>query len=119
LINGELSAFLRRQNPALRVFLPESEPEQSIFARALSKKLGEIAIHRQGRKTGLLIGSINGVPAREHFLARFLEDTGFVNTSLGFQMRRVTAIAMLASESKETSAQDDADEIDTDITESA
>jgi ATP-dependent helicase Lhr and Lhr-like helicase len=119
LINGELCAFLRRQNPALRVFLPESEPEQSIVARALSKKLGEIAIHRQGRKTGLLIGSINGVPAREHFLARFLEDTGFVNTSLGFQMRRVTAIAMLASETKETSAQDDPDDIDTDITESA
>ena len=119
LMNGELCAFLRRQNPALRVFLPESEPEESIVARALSKKLGEIAIHRQGRKTGLLIGSINGVPAREHFLARFLEDTGFVNTSLGFQMRRVTAIAMLASESKETSAQDDPDEIDTDITESA
>ena len=34
-------------------------------------------------------------------------------------MRRVTAIAMLASETKETSAQDDPDEIDTDITESA
>lgn len=119
LINGELCTFLRRQNPALRVFLPEAEPEQSSYARELSKKLSELAIHRQGRKSGLLIGSINGVPARDHFLARFLEDTGFVNTALGFQMRRVTAIAMLASETKETSSQDNPEEITTDITESA
>jgi ATP-dependent helicase Lhr and Lhr-like helicase len=119
LINGELCAFLRRQNPALRIFVPESEPERSNYARVLSAKLSEIAIHRQGRKSGLLIGSINGLPARDHLLARYLEDAGFVNTALGFQMRRVTAIAMLANETQEPSAQSDPDEIDADITESA
>ena len=41
-----------------------------------------------------MIGEINDAPAREHFLARFLEEAGFVNTALGFQMRRTTAIAL-------------------------
>ena len=47
LINGQLAAFLRRRNPALRVFLPESEPERGQFARELAKRLAEIAIRRQ------------------------------------------------------------------------
>jgi ATP-dependent Lhr-like helicase len=90
LINGAIAAFLRRRNPALRIFLPENEPEQSRFARELAKKLAELAVRWQGRRSGLLIGQINDAPAREHFLARFLEEAGFVNTVLGFQMRRVT-----------------------------
>lgn len=94
LINGALTAFLRRRNPAMRVFLPESEPERSQLARELAKKLAQLAVRRQGRRSGLLIGEINDAPAREHFLARFLEEAGFVNTALGFQMRRVTAIAL-------------------------
>ena len=120
LINGELAAFFRRQNPAVRVFLPESEPELTRFARELGKKFAEVAIRRQGRKTGLLIGSINDVPARDHFLARFLEEAGFVNTALGFQMRRVTPIAMPSEEVKEaadgTASDNDADESDPEIT---
>jgi ATP-dependent Lhr-like helicase len=104
LINGALTAFLRRRNPSLRVFLPDSEPERSHVARELSKKLAELAVRRQGRRSGLLIGEINEAPAREHFLARFLEEAGFVNTALGFQMRRVAAIALAtdAATSEET-----------------
>ena len=90
LVNGNFAAFLRRRNPALQVFLPESEPERSQVAHELSKKLAELAIRWQGRRSGLLIGEINGAPAREHFSARFLAEAGFVNTALGFQMRRVT-----------------------------
>jgi hypothetical protein len=89
LINGNLVAFLRRRSQEIRVFLPESEPLRSRFARELAKKLAELAIRRQGRKSGLLIGTINGEPAREHFLARFIEESGFVNTAVGFQMRRM------------------------------
>jgi ATP-dependent Lhr-like helicase len=88
LINGQLAAFLRRRNPALRVFLPESEPERSLFARELAKKLAELAIRRLNLRQGLLIGEINNAPAREHFLAPYLEDARFVNTVLGYQMRR-------------------------------
>jgi ATP-dependent Lhr-like helicase len=120
LINGELAAFFRRMNPAVRVFLPESEPELTHFARKLSEKFAEVAIRRQGRKTGLLIGSINDVVAREHFLALFLEEAGFVNTTWGFQMRRVTPIAMASDAAKEAadgaSADNDAEEIDAEIT---
>ena len=123
LINGELSAFLRRQNLAVRVFLPESEPERTQYARELGKKLAEVAIRRQGPKTGLLIGSINGIPAREHFLSRFLEESGFVNTALGFQMRRVAPFAMPNNEAKEAAeaaaANASDDEIDSDFTETA
>jgi ATP-dependent helicase Lhr and Lhr-like helicase len=120
LINGELAAFFRRMNPAMRVFLPESEPGLTHFARELSKKLAEVAIRRQGRKTGLLIGSINDVVAREHFLARFLEEAGFVNTTWGFQMRRVAPIAIATDAAKEvadaTNSDNDADEIDAENT---
>jgi ATP-dependent Lhr-like helicase len=94
LVNGSLAAFVRRRNPAVRVFLPEGEPDRSHVARELAKKLAELAIRRQGRRSGLMIGEINDAPAREHFLARFLEEAGFVNTVLGFQMRRISSIAL-------------------------
>jgi hypothetical protein len=61
----------------------------------------------------LLVGAINGKPAREHFLARFLAESGFVNTSLGYQMRRVAPIALPAEDSPaedENDADDDASE---------
>ena len=78
------------------MFLPEDEPARSNTARALAKKLAEVAIRRQAWRSGLLIGEINGSPAREHFLAGFLKESGFVNTALGFQMRRVAAVAIAA-----------------------
>src|ERR1700683_814279 len=92
LIQGELAAFLRRGNPAIKVFLPSMEPEHTQFTQLLAKKLASLAIERQGRRSGLLIGMINDAPAREHPLARFMEDAGFVNTALGFQMRRVSPL---------------------------
>jgi ATP-dependent helicase Lhr and Lhr-like helicase len=92
LVNGALGAFLRRRHPSLRVFLPENEPERTQVAKELARRLAELAIRRQGRRSGLLIGDINHAPAREHFMARFLEEAGFVNTALGFQMRRVTPL---------------------------
>jgi ATP-dependent Lhr-like helicase len=91
LVNGQLAAFLRRRNPSIRVLLPEEEPERTRVARELAKKLAEVAIRRQGRRSGLLIGEINDARAQEHFLARFLEEAGFVSSAPGFQMRRVDA----------------------------
>jgi ATP-dependent Lhr-like helicase len=96
LINGQLAAFLRRRNPALRVFLPESEPEHSLFARELAKKLAELATRCLNLRQGLLIGEINNAPAREHFLAPYLEDARFVNTVLGYQMRRTKPLIVSA-----------------------
>jgi ATP-dependent Lhr-like helicase len=112
LINGVLAAFLRRRNPALQVFLPENEPERTQFARELSKKLAELAIRRQGRRSGLLISDINNEPAREHFLARFLEESGFTPSAFGYQMRRITAMVPQQDEAaadETTNADNDAD----------
>jgi ATP-dependent Lhr-like helicase len=110
LVNGALAAFARRRNPSIQVFLPDSEPEKSQVAGQLAKKLAELAVRRQTRRQGLLIGAIDNAPAREHFLARFLEDAGFVNTTLGFQMRRVTSIA-LPTETAEPGEDSDSQEI--------
>ena len=101
LVDGTLGAFMRRRNPSIRVFLPEEEPERTHYAKELARKLADIAIRRQSRRGGLLIGAINGAPAREHFMARFLEEAGFVSTMQGFQMRRVAPIALPAPEQNE------------------
>jgi ATP-dependent Lhr-like helicase len=102
LVDGKLAAYLRRNSDALTVFLPDAEPDQSIMARALAKKLAEIAIARQQYKSGLLVGEINGLRAQEHLLSRFLQEAGFVATGLGYQMRRVsgplTSRTMVAEE---------------------
>jgi ATP-dependent Lhr-like helicase len=90
LVNGSLAAYLRRKNSSLRVWLPEDEPDRSRYARALARKLAEVALERQTLRTGLLIGEINDQQATAHFLAPFLEDSGFIATALGFQMRRQT-----------------------------
>ena len=64
--SGSLSLFSQKMNRA-----------DLQFSRELGKKLAELAIRRQGRKTALLIGTINGQTAREHFLASFLTAFGF------------------------------------------
>ena len=94
LVNGEFAAFLRRKNPSIAVLLPEDEPDRSRFARALARCLAQAAHRWQGRRSGLLIGEINDAPSREHFLAPFLEEAGFVNSPLGFQMRRRVEVAV-------------------------
>jgi ATP-dependent helicase Lhr and Lhr-like helicase len=114
LVNGTLVVFLRRRNPALRVLLPEQEPERTGFARQLARKLAELAIRRQTARSGLLIGAINEAPARDHFLAPFLKESGFVDTALGFQMRGVTPISAPlpnASDLSETGEEPDVSEI--------
>jgi ATP-dependent helicase Lhr and Lhr-like helicase len=90
IVNGRLAAFFRRQNPAMRVFLPADEPERSQAARMLAQKLAAVAIRWQGRRTGLLIATIDEEPAADHYLGRFLEESGFVATAAGYQMRRIT-----------------------------
>jgi ATP-dependent helicase Lhr and Lhr-like helicase len=109
LINGQLAAFLRRRNPALRVFLPESDPERNQFARELANKLAALAIQRQSCRQGLLIGEINDAPAREHFLAPRLEEAGFVNTVLGYQMRRSKPLIVTADAAAEIEEEDSQD----------
>lgn len=110
LVNGILAAFLRKQNPSLRVFLPDHEPEQSQLARALASKLAELALRWQGRRSGMLIGEINDRPAREHFLAPMLAEAGFRDTAQGFQMQRVAGVSPLpVSPEDDEEAEDNAE----------
>ena len=88
LVAGDLVAYLRRGNPALKLWLPAAPPERDEYARAAARELARIALLRQSRRSGLLIAEINAQPAREHFFAQFLESAGFAATALGFQMRR-------------------------------
>jgi ATP-dependent Lhr-like helicase len=108
LINGALAAFLRRKNPSIKVFLPESEPERSQTAAKLARQLAEIAIRRQqGSRSGLLINKINDIPAKEDFLGRFLEEAGFSDTVSGYYMRRMASIATPIVEDDTPDASDD------------
>ncbi|MGH9588705.1 MAG: Lhr family helicase [Acidobacteriaceae bacterium] len=91
--NGELLAYLRRNNPHAQVFLPVEEPDHTNAARDLAEFLAERT--RQGMRvdgdrahSGLLIATINGQPVQQHWLARFLLEAGFSAAPKGFNIRR-------------------------------
>jgi hypothetical protein len=67
----------------------------------LAQRLASVAIRHQTKRSGLLISTINGANAAEHFLTRFLEDSGFVRTAAGLQMRRVQRAALNLPEAVE------------------
>jgi ATP-dependent Lhr-like helicase len=89
--NGQLVAWLRRNNPNLLVFLPADEPERSQVAAGLAHFLctrGQERMHGT-RHPSVLITTINGQPVAAHFLARFLMDAGFYSGPLGMNLRRI------------------------------
>jgi ATP-dependent helicase Lhr and Lhr-like helicase len=90
--NGELVAYLRRNNPNLQTFLPPEEPERSATARDLSAFLASLAQQvmetREDHRGGMLITTINGEPAGQDFLASFLQDAGFHVAPQGLNFRR-------------------------------
>jgi len=92
LVDGALTAYIRRGNPNIQVLLPEDEPARSQVARTLAEFLAayvQRADNPEGRgRTSMLISSVNGVPVAEHPLARFLLDAGFQAAPLGFNVRR-------------------------------
>ncbi|UWZ86624.1 Lhr family helicase [Occallatibacter riparius] len=89
--NGELVAWVRRNNPNLLVFLPAEEPERSRAAEGLAQFLSRRGQERMqsDRHQGVLITTINGQPAAAHPMARFLMDAGFHLGPLGLHLRRV------------------------------
>jgi ATP-dependent Lhr-like helicase len=101
--NGDAVAYLRRNNPALQVFLPAEEPERSTTARDLSHFLATLAQQdmerREDQRGGMLISTINGQPVAQHFLASFLRDAGFHLAPGGFNFRRVALAAAPAATS--------------------
>jgi ATP-dependent Lhr-like helicase len=87
LVNGDLVVYLRRGNPALKLFLPAVQPERSEYARSAARELARVAMQRQSTHSGVLISEINARAAREHFFGQLLEEAGFMLTALGYQMR--------------------------------
>ena len=92
IVDGALTAYLRRGNANIQVLLPEDEPARSQVARALAEFLAahvQRSENPEGRgRTSMLVSSVNGVPVAEHPLARFLLDAGFQAAPLGFNVRR-------------------------------
>ncbi|MGA2216854.1 MAG: DEAD/DEAH box helicase [Terracidiphilus sp.] len=89
--NGQLVAWLRRDNPNLLVFLPADEPERSQTAAGLAHFLcarGQERM-RSGSHHGMLITTINGQTVAAHPMARFLMDAGFHPGPLGMHLRRI------------------------------
>ena len=92
--NGELVAYMRRNNPNLQVFLPTDEPERTQAARDLAQFLAQTAQEEMRRReadhrSGMLITTINGTPVGVHWMARALQDAGFQAAPLGFNLRRM------------------------------
>ena len=89
--NGQLVAWLRRNNPNLLVFLPTDEPERSQVASGLAHFLSSRGQDRMRTSShqGVLITTINGQPIAAHPMARFLMDAGFHPGPLGLHLRRI------------------------------
>ncbi|MEW5984523.1 MAG: DEAD/DEAH box helicase [Acidobacteriota bacterium] len=87
-VDGALAAFLRSGSPDVAVFLPEAEPDRSRTARALASELASIARSGEGRRGGLLVGTINGRPAGQHDLGRYLLEAGLVASAMGYYLPR-------------------------------
>jgi ATP-dependent helicase Lhr and Lhr-like helicase len=89
--NGQLVAWLRRNNPHVLVFLPADEPERSQVAAGLAHFLSARGQERlrAGGHQGVLITTINGQPIAAHPMSRFLMDAGFYPGPLGLHLRRI------------------------------
>jgi ATP-dependent Lhr-like helicase len=90
LVDGALTAYLRRGNPNVQVLLPEEEPARGNVMRALAEFLVQLVQRAEadGVRGGMLVASINGVPVAEHPMARVLLDAGFQAAPMGFNVRR-------------------------------
>jgi ATP-dependent Lhr-like helicase len=89
LVDGALTAYLRRGNTNVQVMLPEEEPGRSRAARALAEFLvATVQRMEEGERGGLLITLVNGIAVGAHPMAKYLLDAGFQAAPLGFNVRR-------------------------------
>jgi ATP-dependent Lhr-like helicase len=89
LVNGALSAYLRRGNPAIQVMIPDEEPQCSQVSRALAEFfVAQVRKSEASSRAGMLITTVNGVAVADHPLARFLLDAGFFAAPMGFNVRK-------------------------------
>ncbi len=93
--NGQLIAWLRRNNPNLLVFLPAEEPERTHASAGLARFLASRGQERMnaGERHAALISTVNGLAVAAHPLARFLMDAGFYAGPLGMNLHRIPLLA--------------------------
>ncbi|HTW44763.1 MAG TPA: DEAD/DEAH box helicase [Acidobacteriaceae bacterium] len=100
--NGELAAYLRRDNPNVQVFLPVDEPERSHAARDLAGFLAAMARQAMQEEDhharGLLIATINSRRVHEHWLSSYLLDAGFSAAPMGYNVRRAAPSAIAGAD---------------------
>ena len=85
LADGALACWIGRGEKQIATFIPEDEPSRSRVARAVAKALASLVAN--GVRRALLITDVNGEKAAKSVVAPFLAETGFVATSLGYQLR--------------------------------
>jgi hypothetical protein len=66
--------------------LPEAEPNRSQAASALARLLAHLV--DSGSRRAVLVSQVDGEPAAQSFLSRFLIEAGFTSGSRGFLKRR-------------------------------
>jgi len=85
LVDGALAAYLARGEGALRVFLPDSEPDRGRTAREVVAALADMGT---SARPGMLLSEIDGHPAGAHPLAAELERAGFTRRGGGLLVVR-------------------------------
>jgi ATP-dependent Lhr-like helicase len=86
LIDGALAGWRGRAGNTLVTFLPGDEPERSAVARRLAAALARRV--DEGGLRAMLIERIDGAPAGDALLARFLLEEGFQRVGRGLLHRR-------------------------------
>ena len=96
LIDGRLSAYLRRANPSIQVLLPDEEPTRSQVAQILAETLvggvkRDMEAGELRERSGMLISYVNGIEVHKHPIAKFLLNAGFRASPRGFNLQRSAA----------------------------
>jgi ATP-dependent Lhr-like helicase len=92
LVDGSASAYLRRGERELLLFLPATEPQRSRVAREVARMLLHLAMAREEGRRGMLLAEINGAPAAAHPAARLFIEEGFIAGAMGLQARPVGTV---------------------------
>jgi ATP-dependent Lhr-like helicase len=92
LVDGFLTAYLRRGERELLLFAPQDEPQRSRLIRTAARALAELSAPR-----GMFVSEIDGAPATTHRAAPILVEAGFAITAMGLQRRPVPGLRAQAN----------------------
>ncbi len=91
LVDGFLAGYLRRGERDVLVFPPEAEPRRSQVVRSVARALRHAALARDEGRRGMLLETMNGLPAGDHPMAHLFTSAGFVRAANGLQLRPLRA----------------------------